>query len=129
MIFSAILPAQAAGAADATVLAGVYSPGFYSGDTITDVELVAPPGYSAITGVATNNVTVSVRHIRNGTVLQTFAAVTTTEGTNLVPESPISIPITAQPVLLMGDVIDVRMRQNGAGHAVGTGLTVYVFIS
>ncbi|WP_405180988.1 hypothetical protein OG225_07310 [Nocardia sp. NBC_01377] len=129
MIYTAVLPAQAAAGADVTTLAGVYSPVFYSGDTITDIEIVAPPAYSTVTGAATNNVTITTRQVRAGTVIQTFGSVTTATGVNLAAEIPISVPITAQPVFLPGDVIDVRMHQNGTGQAIGAGLWVCVYVS
>jgi predicted cobalt transporter CbtA len=129
MIYSATLPAQAAGGADATTLAGVYSSAFYSGDTVTDVQLVAPPGYAMIVGAATNNATISVRQLRNGVVLQTFASLTLTTGMNLSPEIPVTVPLTSQPVLHAGDVLDVQMRQNGTGQTIASGLHLSVFVS
>lgn len=129
MIYSATLPAQAAGAADTTTLAGVYSPAFYSGDTVTDVQLVAPPGFATVTGAATNNATISVRQLRGGAVLQTFASLTLTAGLNLAAEIPVTIPLTAQPVLRSGDVLDVRLHQNGTGQTIDSGLFVSVFVS
>ncbi|RDI63223.1 hypothetical protein [Nocardia pseudobrasiliensis] len=129
MIYSATLPAQPAGGADVVAVAGVYSPAFYSGDTVTDVEIVAPAGFSPITGAANDNVTIEVRQLRDGVVLQTFAALTTAPGITLSAERPISLPISGQPLLLARDVIDVRLRQNGAGRAVGPGLYLSVFVS
>lgn len=129
MIFTATLPAQAAGAADVTALAGVYSPSFYSGDTVTDVQLVAPHGFSPITGHATDNVTITVRHLRNGTLVQTFASLTVGTGTTLAATIPVPIPITFQPTLLPSDVLDVQVHQNGAGRTIDPGLTVSVFVS
>ncbi|MFI9508428.1 hypothetical protein [Nocardia sp. NPDC052566] len=129
MIYSATLPAQSAGGADVTVLAGVHSPSFYSGDTVTDVQLVAPPGFSTVNGGATNNVTVSVRQLRNGTPLQTVASLTVTSGVTLKAEVPVTIPITQQPTLLTGDVLDVQIHQNGTGQAIGAGLLVSIFVS
>ncbi|PXX65390.1 hypothetical protein DFR70_104454 [Nocardia tenerifensis] len=129
MIYSTTLPAQAAGGADLIAVAGVYSQEFYSGDTVTDVEIVAPAGYSTVVGAATNNVTISVRQFRAGAVVSTFASLTTTTGVSLSAEGPVSVPITAQPILLPGDVIDVRLHQNGNGQALGAGLFVAVYVS
>ncbi|WP_216912819.1 hypothetical protein [Nocardia noduli] len=129
MIYTAVLPAQAAAGADVTTLAGVYSPVFYSGDTVTDIEIVAPPSYSTVTGATTNNATISVRQLRAGTVIQTFGSVTTSVGVNLAAEVPISVPITAQPIFQSGDVIDIRMHQNGTGQAIGAGLWIGVYVS
>ncbi|MCP2276449.1 hypothetical protein SAMN04244553_4546 [Nocardia amikacinitolerans] len=129
MIFTATLPAQAAGGPDITALAGVYSPAFYEGDTVTDVRIVAPPGFSTLDGAATNNVTISVRQLRNGTPVQTFASLTLGAGTTLGAEVSLPVAITAQPTFLAGDVLDVRMHQNGTGQAVGAGLHVSVFVS
>lgn len=129
MIYSATLPAQAAGGTDTTTLAGVFSPAFYSGDTVTDVQLVAPPGYPTVTGAATNNATITVRQLRNGVVQQSFASLTLTTGVNLAAEIPVTIPLASQPVLRAGDVLDVRIHQNGTGQAIAGGLYVSVFVS
>ncbi|WP_405134009.1 hypothetical protein [Nocardia sp. NBC_01388] len=129
MIYSATLPAQAAGGAAVVAVAGAYKPAFYSGDTVTDVGVVAPASFPAVTGAATNNVTLSVRQLRGGVVQQTFASLTFSAGTNLIAEIPVDIPISAQPVLLPDDVIDVQMLQNGSGVAVGPGLIVSVYVS
>lgn len=129
MIFSATLPAQAAGGADTTTLAGVYSSAFYSGDTVTDIQLVAPPGYATLTGGATNNATISVRQLRNGVVLQTFASLTLAAGVSLAAEIPVTIPLNSQPVLRAGDVLDVQLHQNGTGQAITSGLHLSVFVS
>ncbi|MFB7719336.1 hypothetical protein [Nocardia sp. NPDC056100] len=129
MIYTATLPAQVAGAADVTALAGVYSQSFYSGDTVTDVEAIAPAGYATVTGNATNNVTITVRQLRNGALVQPFGSLTVGAGITLAAEMPVSIPITAQPILLPGDVIDVQVHQNGSGQAIGAGLNVAIFIS
>ncbi|PKV78896.1 hypothetical protein [Nocardia fluminea] len=129
MIYSATLPAQAAGEADTTTLAGVYSAAFYSGDTVTDVQLVAPPGYVTLTGRATNNVTLSVRQLRDGAVLQAFASLTLAEGLSLAAEIPVTVPLTSQPVLRARDVLDVQLHQNGTGQAIASGLQLSVFVS
>ncbi|MBF6449028.1 MULTISPECIES: hypothetical protein [Nocardia] len=129
MIYSTTLPAQAAGASDVTALAGAYSPAFYSGDTVTDIEIVAPTGYPTIVGSAADNVTITLRQLRAGAVVTTFGSLTTAAGITLSPETPVSIPITTQPILLAGDVIDARVHQNGAGQAIAAGLLVSVYIS
>ncbi|MFC9994576.1 hypothetical protein [Nocardia sp. NPDC127526] len=129
MIYSATLPAQSMGTADVTVLAGVYSPSFYSGDTVTDVKLVAPHGFPVVTGATPNNATISVRQLRNGVPIQTIASLTVTTGVSLSPAMPVTIPIVQQPTLLAGDVLDVQMHQNGSGLAIGSGLLLSVFVS
>ncbi|MFI7528045.1 hypothetical protein [Nocardia salmonicida] len=129
MIYSATLPAQSAGGADTTTLAGVYSSAFYSGDTVTDVQLVAPPAYVTLTGGATNNVTISVRQLRDGVVLQAFASLTIAAGVSLAAEIPVTIPLNSQPVLRARDVLDVQLHQNGAGQAIASGLQLSVFVS
>ncbi|WP_278266216.1 hypothetical protein [Nocardia sp. AG03] len=129
MIYSATLPAQTAGAADITALIGVYSPAFYSGDTVTDVQLVAPPSYPTVIGALADNATIAVRQLRNGVVLETFASLVLTSGIDLVAEIPVTIPLTTAPVLRAGDVLDVRMSQNGSGQALAAGLHLSVFVS
>lgn len=129
MIYSTTLPAQSPGAADQIVLIGAYSPAFYSGDTVTDVEIAAPAGYSTVNGQVANNVTINVRQLRGGVVVTTFASLTITAGIAVSAENPVSVPITAQPILLEGDAIDVQMHQNGTGQALGAGLVLSVYIS
>ena len=129
MIYTATLPAQAAAGADAVTVAGAYKPSFYSGDTVTDVCVVAPAGFSTVTGAAANNVTLSVRQLRGGVLQQSFASVTLTAGTSLVAKIPVNLVISDQPVLLADDVIEVLMHQNGSGVAVGAGLIVQVYVS
>lgn len=129
MIYSTTLPTQTAGASDVIALVGAYSPAFYSGDTVTDIEIVAPVGYSPVIGAATDNVTFTVRQLRAGAVVSTFGSLTTTTGVTLSAEAPIPVPITSQPILLAGDVIDVQMHQNGAGQAIGAGLLVSIYVS
>lgn len=129
MIFTATLPAQAAGAADVTALAGAYAPAFYSGDTVTDIELVAPPMFSTMIGDSTNNVTITVRQLRGGVPVEAFGELSLVQGITLAPTVPVSIPVTSQPTLRKGDVLDVLMHQNGAGQAVGAALNVSIFVS
>lgn len=129
MIYSATLPAQAAGGTDVVAVAGVYKPAFYSGDTVTDVTVVAPEGFSAVVGAAANNVTLSVRQLRGGVVQQTFVSLTVAAGTSLIAKIPVNLAISAQPVLLADDVIDVQMHQNGSGVAIGPGLIASVYVS
>lgn len=129
MIYSTTLPAQSAGAPDVITLVGAYSQAFYSGDTVTDIEITAPVGYSTLTGSASGNVTFNIRQLRAGVVVTTFGSLTTAAGLTLSAEGPVSIPIITQPILLPEDVIDVQMHQNGAGQAVGAGLLVSIYIS
>ena len=128
MIYSTTLPAQAAGAPDVIALVGAYSPAFHSGDTVTDIEIVAPVGYSTVTGAATNNVTFTIRQLRAGAVVATFGSLTTSTGISLSPEAPVQVPVTAQPILMAGDVIDVQMHQNGNGRAVSAGLLLSIYV-
>lgn len=127
-IFAATLPAQAAAGASATVLAGVFEPGNFSTNTVDNIEVVAPAGYTTVTGAASNNATITVRQVRAGTVVATIGALTTVVGTNLVAETPLAIPVTTQPSLQPGDVIDVVLSQNASGVAVGAGLVVDVYV-
>jgi hypothetical protein len=91
--------------------------------------ITPPPGYSTVTGVATNNATFNVRQVRAGSSVGTFASLTLNSGTNLVAESPVVVPVTAPPTLQSGDVFDVVMHQNGTGLAVGAGLFVTVDVN
>ena len=128
-MYSATLPALAANATPATVTVGVAEPAAFTGDTVTSITLTAPAGATTITGVATNNPTIAVRQVRNGTVVSTFATLTIGAGTNLVAETPVTIPVTSQPGLVAGDVIDVYMTQNGTGLALTAGLLLAIYVS
>ncbi|WP_067852443.1 hypothetical protein [Nocardia shimofusensis] len=129
MIFTATLPARAAGAADIAVLAGAYAPAFYSGDTVTDIELVAPHGFSPMTGGASDYVGLTVRQLRDGVPVQVFAGLALDQAVTLTPVVPVSIPLVSQPTLRKGDVLDVLMHQHGSGQAIQAGLTVSIFVS
>ncbi len=123
---SAVLPAQTAGGALSTTFAGLVETTDDTGNTITGVTLVAPAGYTTVTGVATNNVTFNVRVLRAGTSLGTVASLTLASGTNLVAETPVTVPITGSIATQRGDVLDVQMQQNGTGLAVAAGVICQV---
>ncbi|MFJ4652678.1 hypothetical protein ACIP5Y_15565 [Nocardia sp. NPDC088792] len=129
MIYTATLPALATASQDTAVVAGVYSQAFYSGDTVTDIQLVTPASYQTVTGAVTNNVTFSVRQLRNGTAIAILGTLTVGAGTTLSPETAVPIPVGPQPILQPGDILDVLMHQNGTGQALTSGLMVSIFIS
>jgi hypothetical protein len=126
---SIALPAQTAAGADSTTYIGTVEPSDASGYGVSSVVITPPPGYSTVTGVATNNATFNVRQVRAGSSVGTFASLTLNSGTNLVAESPVVVPVTAPPTLQSGDVFDVVMHQNGTGLAVGAGLFVTVDVN
>ncbi|WP_330185033.1 hypothetical protein OHB26_16460 [Nocardia sp. NBC_01503] len=123
------LPAQAAAGADEVAVAGVYSQAFYSGDTVTDLQIVAPAGYPTVNGAATNNVTFTVRQIQGGVPIANLGTLTLGAGETLSSECALSIPVGAQPILQPGDLLDVLMHQNGAGQTITAGLMVSIFVS
>lgn len=123
---SPALPAQTAGGADSTSFVDVFQSVDASGTGVNRAVVVAPPGYTTVTGVATNNATISIRQVRAGTPVATFAALTLNAGTNLVAETPVSIPITTPVNLAPDDVLDVVLHQNGTGLAINAGLFVIV---
>src|SRR4051794_12068348 len=105
------LAAQSAGGADATKVLGVVSEVDGTNNLLQRAEAIAPVG-GAVTGVATNNVTISVRQLRAGSVLATLASITLANGTNLPAETPVALtPSGTQPVLQQGDVLDVLCHQ------------------
>lgn len=126
---SAPLPAQAAAGADATTVIGTFEVSDATGQGVSRVVVTPPPGFATVTGVATNNVTLNVRQLRAGAVQATFASVTLNVGTNLVAETPLAVPVSAQPVLAQDDVFDAVLHQNGTGIAVGAGLIVEVDVN
>ena len=124
------LPAQTAGGATSTTFISTVEMSDAQGLGVTRVIITPPPGYTTVTGVATNNVTFNVRHLRAASADSTaVASVTLNSGTNLVAETPLVVPITATPVLAQDDVFDVQMVQNGSGLAVGAGLFVTVDVN
>lgn len=119
------LPAQSAGGADAVTVLGEVSNVGGADNQVQRAEIIPPAGYSTVTGIATNNATISVRQVRAGSVVATVATVTLSLGNNLVAETPLALTVT--PTLLaQGDVLDVLMHQNGSGIAIGAGLIVEV---
>ncbi|NQE89017.1 hypothetical protein [Nocardia terpenica] len=128
-IFEATLPAQAAGGADAITVAGVFEPQNFTGVTVSSVVVCPPAGYATVTGAATNNVTITVRQIRGGSVVAAFATLTLTTGVNLGAEIPLTVPVVVAPQLASGDVVDILLHQNGAGIALGAGLTAQITVS
>lgn len=118
----AALPAQtAAGSTSVTILGAVNGTEDLNAQ-LTRCELIPPAGYSTVTGAATNNVTFNVRQLRAGSVLGTVASLTLAVGSNLVAETPITVPITNTVAFQDNDVIDVQMVQNASGLAVGAGV-------
>ena len=126
---SPALPAQTAGGGTSTTYVGTFETADASGLGVTRVVITPPAGYSTVTGVATNNATFNVRQLRAGSAVTTFASLTLNSGTNLVAETPVSVPITGQPSLQADDEFDVQMVQNGTGLAVGAGLFVSVEVN
>ena len=123
------LPAQVAAAADLTTLVGMFELSDGEGLGVSRVVVTPPPGYVTVTGVATNNATINVRQLRAGAVVSTFATLTLNAGTNLVAETPVSIPVTGSPTIQQDDVFDAVLHQNGTGLAVGAGLLIEVNIA
>lgn len=127
MLFqSGAIPAQTAAGADAASLIGTFGISDGQGTGVAAMLITPPPGYTTVTGVVTNNVTFSVRQVRNGTVVATIGTLTLASGTNLVAQTPVVIPVTTQPALQPNDVLDVLAHQNGTGLAFGAGCVVTV---
>jgi len=126
---SPALPAQAAAGADANVVVATVEPADGQGQGVGNIVATPPAGFVTVTGVATNNATLSLRQLRGGAVVATFAALTLNAGTNLVAETPLSVPVTAPPNLQTNDVIDAVLHQNGTGLAVGVGVIVTIGIN
>jgi hypothetical protein len=126
--YGANLPAQSAAGADAiTVLDGVETTDDNE-SFVAAARLIPPAGFTTVTGVATNNATISVRLLRAGSVLGTLASVQLVVGKNLVAETPLAMTLTAPQTLVPreGDVIDCLMHQNGTGIAIGANVKVEV---
>ncbi|MGO4470340.1 hypothetical protein AB4Y95_00175 [Arthrobacter sp. M-10] len=123
------LPAQTAGGATSTTLIGTVETTDDQGNNLVAVTLTPPAGFSTVTGVATNNVTLNVRQLRAGVALGTVASLQLVSGTNLVAETPLNVPVTAPLGVQRSDVFDVQMVQNGTGLAVGAGVLAQVEIN
>ncbi len=123
------LPSQTAGGATSTTYVGTVETTNDQGDTLVAVNLTAPAGFTTVTGAADDNATFNVRHLRAGVSLGTVATVTLDEGTDLVAEKPLNVPVTAPKAVRRGDVFDVQMVQNGTGLAVGAGVFAQVEIN
>lgn len=121
--------AQSAAGGDQTVVLGVVEPQDGQGSGVDRMVVTAPSGFTTVTGQATNNVQISVRQVRAGSVVATIGTLVFAAGTNLSSENPIAIPISTPPALQAGDVLDAVMHQNGTGLAVGTGVLVQVTVN
>lgn len=117
------LAAQAAAAADATTILGVASEVGGSDAQVQRVSVISP---SAVNGQATNNVTLSVRVSRGGSVVATVATLTLAAGTNLAAGQPTAMVVTPGTALQRGDVLDVLAHQNGTGLALPAGVVIDV---
>lgn len=123
------LPSQSAAGGTSVTALGSWSVERNQTDTVTEVVVTPPSGYTTVTGANTNTATLNFRQVRAGTVVQTFASLPLVSGTNLVAETPVKAPISVQPFFQDADVVDVQMVQAGTGLAVGAGLIVDVYVS
>lgn len=116
---SAVLPAQTAGGADSTTQLGVVEGAEDLNAQVVALVLSSP---SAVTGAATNNVTISFRQLRAGSVVQTLGSIQLVSGTNLAAETPKQVTVSNAFTLQDGDVIDVLCHQVGTGLALPAGI-------
>lgn len=124
------LPAQTAAGADSTTAIGVFEATDGSGTGVTRVELVPPPGFTTVTGIATNNAQFTFRLVRAGSVVQAnVAQLALTAGNNLVAETPINVPISNAVNVQPDDTFDCVMHQNGTGLAIGAGVLAVIDIA
>lgn len=122
--YKTTLPAQSAAGGDIfTEISAVQRTESDLNYTVSEIVVVSP---TAVTGVATNNFTLSVRQLRAGSVVATIGSVTFGSGTNLAVETPLVVPVTTAPSLQQDDVLDVLLHQNGTGLAVPVGIVVEV---
>jgi hypothetical protein len=123
--YAVTLSAQTAGAGDAiAVCNGAVQTVDDGGGSPSGIRclLVPPPGFATVTGVVTNNATISFRQVRAGAVIATPASVTLAVGTNLVAETPLVVPLVAPAAFRPDDLVDIVMHQNGTGLAIGAGV-------
>lgn len=86
-----------------------------SGSTVTYTD----------TGTATTAGTVPAVNLTGA-----LASLVLGAGVNLAAETPVSVPVVAQtPTVSADDVLDVVLRQNGTGLAIGAGLFVVVDVT
>jgi len=130
-VLIATLPAQTAAGADSTTEVGQISTVQGTDNYLARCEFIPPPGFTTVTGQATNNFTGTLRQLRAGAVLvANVATITTALNTNLAAETPLAMTINAtqaqQANFQQGDVLDLLMHQNGTGQAIGAGVVVEV---
>lgn len=127
---SSPLPAQAGLGADVNVMVGTVEPSDGQGSGVDRIVATAPAGFATVTGAATNNVQITVRQLRAGAVVATLGTLVFNAGTNLVAETPVTIPTAGSFATQPGDVIDALLHQNGTlGMAVGAGVVVEVTVN
>jgi hypothetical protein len=124
--YQSALPAQSAAGADSTTLIDAVAGIEDLNGQVVGIVLTPPNGFSTVTGVVTNNATITVRQLRAGVFVQNLGAVTLGSGTNLVAETPLTVPVTSSGPILPNDVLDVLMHQNGTGIAIGAGVKAEV---
>lgn len=128
--YKATLPAQTAGGATSTTVIGAHAASGVSGGNLARVVVVPPAGYTTVTGVATDNFTLTVRQLRAGVVVTaSVASLTAVSGVNFVAETPVVVPLVGSAFARLDDVFDAQLVQNGAGLAVNIGLIVSVDIN
>lgn len=126
------LPAQTAGGSDAYAVLGAVGSVGGTNNYAKKASVMAPTGYTTVTGAATNNATISIGYRRAGASRVVIASVTLASGTNITAGTTLDVPVSltqaTRSQLQPGDVIDVLLHQNGTGLALGAGLTAQLEI-
>ena len=123
----ATLPAQAAAGATINVELGEV-PSDWRFGTENQITLVRVTSPALVTGVVTNNATITVRRFRAGVLIGIIATITLNSGVNLPAETNVDIPVT-DTRCAPGDVLECQMIQNGTGIALPQGIGIQVEIA
>jgi hypothetical protein len=115
LVLQSTLVAAGAGT-DVTVALGAVPSGFSQGSYVPRASLVSP---ALLTGATATQIVFTFRNRRAGSVIGTFATVTTATGTDLAAGVEVVGVAGAVTSVLAGDVLELVLTHAGAGTAYG----------
>jgi hypothetical protein len=115
LVLQTTLVAASAGT-DVTVVLGAVPSGFAQGSYVPRASLISP---ALLTGATATHIVFTFRNRRAGTVIGTFATVTTDTGTDLAAGVEVVGTAGAVTSVQAGDVLELVLTHAGAGTAYG----------
>jgi len=115
VVLQSALVAAAAGT-DVTLELGAVPSGFSQGSYVPRASLISP---ALLTGATATQIVFTFQNRRAGSVIGTFATITTATGTNLAAGVEVVATAGAVTSVLAGDVLELVLTHAGAGTAYG----------